>query len=88
MISLESCSFPGQHVGIQNNGHVKPPANCGRGPNASYTVELLEAASPSGMQHMQSGNTVSLICNANGGPVRIKGGVVDSLGSRGGPFSE
>ena len=88
MISLESCSFPNHHVGIQNNGHVKQPATCARGPHASFTVKLLEAAGPSSSQFMKHGNTVRLICNSTGNPLRIKGGVVDGLGSRGGPFSE
>ena len=47
MTSLESCSFPGQHVGIQDNGCVKAPGTCGRGPHASFTVELVEAAGAS-----------------------------------------
>ena len=88
MTSLESCSFPGQHVGIQDNGCVKAPATCGRGPHASFTVELMEAAGPQGIQYLQHGNTVSFICNSTGNPLRIKGGVVDGLGGRGGPFSE
>ena len=86
MTSLESCSFPGQHVGIQNNGCVKAPATCGRGPHASFTVEVVEAAHCS--HYLQHGNTVSFICNSTGKPLRIKGGVVDGLGGRGGPFSE
>lgn len=47
MASLESSSFPGQHVGIQDNGCVKPPAACVRGRHASFTVELVEAAGTS-----------------------------------------
>ena len=86
MTSLESCKFPGQHVGIQDNGSVKAPGTCARGPHASFTVELVETAHCS--HFLQHSNTVSFICNSTGNPLRIRDGVVDGLGGRGGPFSE
>ena len=44
MISLESAKFPGQHVGILPSGYPKPPSQTGRGPHASFTVELIQKA--------------------------------------------
>ena len=88
MISLESCFYPGQHVGIQNNGNAQTPSATGRGGNASYTVELVEAAGPSSSLYLQHCNTVSLIAASTGKPLRIRDDVVDGKGSRGGAWSE
>ena len=62
MTSLESSCFPGQHVGIQDNGCVQAPGTCARGPHASFTVELVEAAGASCVApgtHQQVGPAVS-----------------------------
>ena len=44
MVTLESAQFRGHHVGIRPDGCPKPPSQTGRGPHASFTVELIQAA--------------------------------------------
>lgn len=44
MVTFESAQFCGQHVGILPSGYPKPPSQTGRGPHASFTVELIQQA--------------------------------------------
>ena len=88
MVGLESFLHRGRRVGIVGDGNAKSPSQTGLGAHGSFTVELLESAAPNSDQLMQHGNTVSLISASSGRPMRIRDGVVDGHGQKGGAYSE
>ena len=68
MIALESAQLPGQHVGILPSGYPKPPSQTGRGPHASYTVELIQKAEQNaGSLHLSFGGLhLHIVCALKG----------------------
>jgi hypothetical protein len=40
-VSLEFCMFPGQHVGVYNDGTMAPPASTSKTDQAFFEVKLL-----------------------------------------------
>lgn len=76
---LESVKFHRNHIGVRENGEVKPPSHTGRGRHGQFKVQVLEEQ-PSyhrvGTSLLQRtlyhGNVVVLYSKASGKTVRIK----------------
>ena len=60
---LESVKFPGSHVGVKENGEIKPPHHTGKGKHGQLKVTVLEET-PSyhraGTSLLQVGHTMTL----------------------------